>query len=255
MGKDDLMQLPVVSPVKPMLAKSVPQAREGDRLFAPPCRWFRRASASACALFLAAACAGSSSTPSATRPTSAGPTSASSTSAAPVGATGDLPARWWQWTESVDPASNPIDDKTGASCATNQPSDIWFLAGTHGGKATRSCTVTSGRAVYFPVINQVCTVTAGQSDAAAAAACKASADVATASLDGAPLTVTEAESRGSFQLVSRPGSTTLEPGSHKVVAWGLWVGPVELSPGRHTVTLLGKAGSFETEVTYTLTAR
>src|SRR5690242_2644441 len=59
-----------------------------------------------------------------------------------------LPARWWTWTESMPPSKNPIDDPDGAECARNQPKDLWFLAGTHGGTATRTCRLPSGTSIY-----------------------------------------------------------------------------------------------------------
>ena len=166
----------------------------------------------------------------------------------------DLPARWWQWSESFAPSHNPIDDPDGSQCAGHQPSDVWFLAGTHGGSAVRTCTIPTGHSLYFPVINQVCEVAATESDTAARSACEGAADVATATLDGKPLRVQQAESNGSFQLISPAGSVGLPPGKHKVVAWGLWVGPLALSPGQHKVTLLGRSGQFETTVTYHLSA-
>ncbi|PZS25970.1 MAG: hypothetical protein DLM59_19225 [Pseudonocardiales bacterium] len=86
----------------------------------------------------------------------------------------------------------------------------------------------------------------------AIARCKVAATTSTATLDGKPLRVNEADSGGAFDLLSKPGSTTLPAGKHSVVAWGLWVGPVALTPGQHTVTLSGRAGSFETSVTYHL---
>jgi ABC-type Fe3+-hydroxamate transport system substrate-binding protein len=218
----------------------------------PRCAGFRRGWVMVCAAAVLTGCGGNGASRSGA-PSNSAPPVASSTGA--VVDHGDLPARWWQWSESMDPARNPIDDPTGSSCALNQPADIWFLAGTHGGKAARTCTVTSGRPIYFPVVNQVCTVTAGQSDAAAASACRAATEIATATLDGRPVAVVEGTSEGSFRLVSPAGSRAFAAGTHKVVAWGLWAGPITLSPGRHAVTLHGKAGRFETEVTYTLTAR
>ncbi|MDX6287024.1 MAG: hypothetical protein QOG53_2509 [Frankiales bacterium] len=167
-----------------------------------------------------------------------------------------LPARWWQWAESVPSESNPIDDATGRSCALNQPSDVWFLAGTHGGSATRRCTVPVGRRIYFPVLNQICTVTPGETSAAAIRACSATPDVARATLDGTPVHVATATSGSAFPFTARSDSSTgFSKGRHSVVAWGLWVGPLEISQGQHTLSFKGQAGTFTTSVTYHLTVR
>lgn len=51
-----------------------------------------------------------------------------------------------------------MTDKTGRFCDRNQTNaQIWFLAGTFGGEAKRRCSVSSGRAILFPVINDLIT--------------------------------------------------------------------------------------------------
>ena len=45
----------------------------------------------------------------------------------------NMQQRWWGWVSSTPDASNPVKDQTGQFCAVNQPSDVWFLAGTFGG--------------------------------------------------------------------------------------------------------------------------
>lgn len=171
----------------------------------------------------------------------------------PSAAARSLPARWWSWVESVPAERNPVDDPTGADCALEQPSDVWFLAGTHGGAATRSCTIPADRPIYFPVINRICTVPSGVTSAQALSSCTAPVDSATASLDGKPLVAKEETSGGIFTFVARMRSSTgFSPGRHRAVAWGLWVGPIDLSPGKHIVRLSGQIGSFTTTVRYRL---
>lgn len=166
-----------------------------------------------------------------------------------------LPARWWIWSESVPVKANPIDDTTGADCNLGQPSDVWFLAGTHGGSATRHCTVPSGRPVYLPVLNQICTIGHGQSVDAALNACSARV-AASATLDGRRLQVIPESSGGAFSFDAKAGSTTgLSPGVHQVVAWGLWVGPTSIPAGSHILSVAGRSGGFATNVTYRLTVR
>ena len=66
---------------------------------------------------------------------------------------GEWAAAWTQWALAIPPAQNPIIDPTGASAGVNQPKDVFFLAGTFGGDATRDVTIPTGTPVYFPVIN------------------------------------------------------------------------------------------------------
>ena len=201
-------------------------------------------------LTLSSGCSGSDSTD---KP-KANPSAASSPSSEAQTAGESLPARWWQWSESVPSAQNPIDDPTGSDCGKGQPADVWFLAGTHGGAATRTCKIPLDRPVYFPVLNQICTVVAGESASAAIESCSASADVATATLDGKALQVTDATSPADFTFTAQPDSQSgMEPGPHQAVTWGLWVGPLPLTAGAHTIAFRGQAGSFTTEVTYNLT--
>jgi hypothetical protein len=62
-------------------------------------------------------------------------------------------AKWWQWAESIPYPINPIYDTTGADCAVSQHGRVWFLAGTSGFDATRSCTIPAGKMIFFPIIN------------------------------------------------------------------------------------------------------
>jgi hypothetical protein len=62
--------------------------------------------------------------------------------------------RWWKWALELQ-GDNPLVDPTGAFCANGQIGDVWFLAGTTGGSATRSCTIPAGKALLFPIVNTV----------------------------------------------------------------------------------------------------
>jgi hypothetical protein len=144
---------------------------------------------------------------------------------------------------------------TGASCGVNQPSDVWFLAGTHGGSAVRRCTVPAGRPLYFPILNQICLVARGESANQALEDCTVNVDEATATLDGKPAATTVATAPA-FSFSVRPHSSTgFSPGIHQAVTWGVWVGPLPLAPGKHTLTFKGVSGSFEVAVEYDLTVK
>ena len=164
-----------------------------------------------------------------------------------------LPARWWIWNEAFPPESNPVQDATGERCSGHQPADVWFLAGTYGGAAKRHCQIPSGRPIYFPVLNQICSVAPGEGVADALAGCAPQVDLTTASLDGKPLKVTEATSEQAFAFTANAGSSTgFPPGEQEVVAWGRWVGPLTLPDGASTLRFRGAAGDFALDVTYEL---
>lgn len=77
---------------------------------------------------------------------------------------GDLSAEWWQWI--FDPASGNPQVATGAvDCGVNQRGSIWFLAagGTgFDGPVVRSCTVPSGKSLFFPALNGIWTNSPGE---------------------------------------------------------------------------------------------
>lgn len=60
---------------------------------------------------------------------------------------------WWRWIWSVPAPVSPIADATGQYCAEGQSGPVWYLAGTFGGTAERSCTIPTGVSVLFPVFN------------------------------------------------------------------------------------------------------
>ena len=61
---------------------------------------------------------------------------------------------WWQWALETPASVNPVLDTTGEHCAEGQTGRVWFLAGTFGnGTVERSCTVPTGTALFFPLIN------------------------------------------------------------------------------------------------------
>jgi hypothetical protein len=62
--------------------------------------------------------------------------------------------KWWQWFLSTSTENHPAYDKTGEKSGVNQlDQDVWFLAGTAGGRAERVITILAGKAVLLPVIN------------------------------------------------------------------------------------------------------
>ena|SRR2546426_9674929 len=69
----------------------------------------------------------------------------------------ELSEDWWQWAASMSISDHPLNDPTGEKCAMNQKGSIWFLGGTFGGDAERTCKLPAGKAIFLPVINGICT--------------------------------------------------------------------------------------------------
>jgi hypothetical protein len=68
---------------------------------------------------------------------------------------GQWTAKWWQWLISIASEVNPALDEIGNYAGMNQNDpNVWFLAGTLGGKAVeRNSIVPAGKSILFPVIN------------------------------------------------------------------------------------------------------
>jgi hypothetical protein len=63
---------------------------------------------------------------------------------------------WWQWALGTPASVNPVLDETGEDCAEGQLGHVWFLAGTFGtvpASVVRTCTIPTGTALFFPLIN------------------------------------------------------------------------------------------------------
>ncbi|MDI1442711.1 hypothetical protein [Polyangium sp. 6x1] len=64
----------------------------------------------------------------------------------------DWAAAWWQWALSIPVDENPMLD---GPCELHQSGNVFFLAGTMGGTATRNCTIPVGKGIFFPIVNVV----------------------------------------------------------------------------------------------------
>jgi hypothetical protein len=74
---------------------------------------------------------------------------------------GKWSAKWWQWNYSMPVDAHPLYDT--ADCSAGQSGKVWFLGGTttattdlNGDQiwlAERYCTVPTGTALFFPIIN------------------------------------------------------------------------------------------------------
>jgi hypothetical protein len=74
----------------------------------------------------------------------------------PYGMTyGQWTVKWWNWALSIPTEINPVYDDSGKFANVSQEDpNVFFLAGTFdGARVERRCTVPSGKAVLFPVMN------------------------------------------------------------------------------------------------------
>jgi hypothetical protein len=74
----------------------------------------------------------------------------------PYGLTfGQWTVKWWNWALSIPTEINPVYDDIGKFANVSQKDpNVFFLAGTFDGATVeRRCTVPSGKAVLFPVMN------------------------------------------------------------------------------------------------------
>ncbi|MER5274733.1 hypothetical protein ABT025_03120 [Streptomyces sp. NPDC002809] len=147
---------------------------------------------------------------------------------------GVLAGRWWKWALSAPDDISPVRDETGEHAAWRQPSDLWFLAGTYGGRVVRRCAIPSGKPLFFPVLNM-------QHDRSHSKVPK-SLDVVEASafLNGLPLPLQEFSAPFRTGLIRR-------------FAWGVWGGIGPLAPGQYVLEIKGRStNGFWVDTSYHL---
>lgn len=188
----------------------------------------------------------------------------------------NLAANWWQWALSAPTPTNPLIDPDGRNCATGQSGSTWFLAGTTGGTAERTCTVPRGKSIFFPVVNGAWNAfindpatTKALPNMRAGIACIVGDNVFSASVDGTPVTPVYEQSR--VFTVQLPADNIFgavpsgDPATQLVVKnlllapssdLGYYVLLRPLSPGQHTISFSNVANttcSSDLSVTYHLT--
>lgn len=196
---------------------------------------------------------------------------------------GELSAGWWQWIWSIPAATNPNLQDGVVDCSYGQSShsrseQVWFLAGTFGGTANRTCTVPRGISLFFPLLTQeydnegCCSPTSPpftfsihQIEELDAAGQDNPLELH-ASVDGVPVPSYRAQSQVFSYTVPATGnvyqyfgqtvsganwpSTTIFP----AVSDGYWVKVEPLPPGAHVIKYGGIGNSgFVVDVTYHLT--
>ncbi len=183
--------------------------------------------------------------------------------ASPFGHTyGEWSALWWQQALAVHGAQHPNPFDAGVVPCDLGTRDVRFLVGTTGGDPVlRACTIRSGQAIFFPLINGECSVIEGNgttkdelSACAAAQADNFSEKKLHARVDGKRIA---GLSRFRFQSplfrfasvpdnpFGVPATPPNEPSPS--VADGYWVMLNPLRPGVHTISYGGAAPAFDFE--------
>ena len=185
---------------------------------------------------------------------------------------GALTGDWWNWAASQDPSPLEGSYEGGAQCDGEYVDGVFFLAGTTGGDASRTCTVPADTPILFPVFNVVCSEAygaAGQDppdptpyDTACAKPLTdfylANGDTY-ATLDGRKLKTRRIAS-GLFDWNIQFENNPFYPGGLPVGTWesasdGIWVYlPAGLDPGEYTLEFGGEFfdGGVSLNITYDL---
>jgi hypothetical protein len=192
-------------------------------------------------------------------------------SSKPYGLTyGEWTAKWWQWYFSLPSQINPANDDTGKNCGQKQVGPVWFLAGASGGRAERSCTIPSGKAILFPIINSECSyaeypkLKTAKDLAACATSFQNQVRHIEATVDGVALQDLQRFriKSGVFNLILPPNNvSTAPPGPTQAVDDGNYVFLKPLSPGKHELHFKGinvdysvaGTNNFVQDITYHLT--
>jgi hypothetical protein len=174
----------------------------------------------------------------------------------------ELTIQWWQWVASIPEEENPVTDKTGEDCSQGDFGDIFFLAGTAGGRAKRECIISEGQSILIPISVGLCIKeTPEETESSLNALCSAilgqpkSLELIIDGQEIGNLQDYRVKVSSFFTVDAVEGNIFgLEPGSYQAVSDGYWV-LIEggLPAGEHTIEFVGKLHGFKVAVTYEIT--
>ncbi|AGZ45758.1 hypothetical protein [Actinoplanes friuliensis] len=158
-----------------------------------------------------------------------------------------LAARWVRWVAGIGPVRNPVGDDSGLYADINQPDDVWFLAGTFGDNAERSCPVPAGRPLFFPAFNMWHWPAQGPPSSMPHA-------FGTLLVDGRPYELDVIATPIPFEVAGAAlNPVTRTKARIPTTVWGIWRKLDPLPPGPHVVQFSGGDGhGFTVNVTYHL---
>jgi len=194
---------------------------------------------------------------------------------------GQWAAAWWQWALALPATEHPLFDT--ADCSTGQKGKVWFLGGKFcntgdpncNGTAVRTCSVPSGKAIFFPIVNTECSTAEGNGSTE-----QQLRDCANMIIDGARKISAELDGESLKQLsvnqryrsdsplfiwtlashdnvLAATGEPIADGTSSPAVADGVHLMLAPLSPGPHTLHFHGEfpAFNFGLDITYYLTVQ
>jgi hypothetical protein len=187
----------------------------------------------------------------------------------------DTGAQFWEWAVKEPIPTNPLTDLTGKYCNRGQDGETWFLGGVFTAptnpnppsQVTRTCTVSAGKKLVFPVLNDVeGNSTPGPTNTVSGWRKIAAANIATATamavtVDGRKLPASDLKYEESRVFRLKLGDNNIFGLTPQVVKStvdaGYYVHLDQLPAGKHTIHIQGSAtpgGSpFSVDVTYNLT--
>ncbi len=178
-----------------------------------------------------------------------------------------LTAQWWQWILEQPVTGNPNLDATGADAANGQPrEDIFFLAGTFGGTATRTLTVPGDTALFLPLVNSVAFAPKpapqpkqGENQVpqlrTLAAPLIDSVTELHVTLDAVSLLDSVGRVKSPVFQFTEPDEDSLVgvPGTFTGVSDGYWLFLAPLPPGPHVLNFGGTSDGFTVDITDIIT--
>ena len=188
-------------------------------------------------------------------------------------------AEWLEWTVAIPASSNPLFDSNGAFATIGQSGKVWFLTGTSGQGATpsvtRTFTVPTGTALFFPIVNYFWVNTPEYGDPLWSPAQEENVrkNVLKPVVDTAYGLILEIDGRAvpnieRLRVSGAVGECTIPddnifgapfaPGPHPCVAEGYWALLPPLSAGIHTIRFAGGftyPDPFSLDIRYHITAR
>jgi hypothetical protein len=179
----------------------------------------------------------------------------------------DWSAEWWKWAVSMPMDHHPLAET--ADVSEGQAGSVWFLGGSFvTAEVVRNCTIPTGKALFFPVLNTECSTIepepfTGETEAELRACAKGWVDgaIGFCTIDGVPV-----QNLGQYRVQSPlftfgplPEDNVLfidvPPGTTgQSVSDGIWLMVAPLSVGQHTIDFGGTFSSgFTFHITYNLT--
>ena len=204
---------------------------------------------------------------------------------------GERSAQFWKWEFSLPVSNHPLFINSGVvDCTAGQSGSVWFIGGTFStnpdpnnptvtlGQADRTCTIPSGKALFFPIVNSECSTingdNLGDTSEKGLRACAMffanfiNPNTLSATVDGVALTALSQyrvqspqfsfgplpnDNIFQFFALTAPAGTTA-----RSVSDGVHLMLYPLSPGAHTIHFHGEAdfpdgSKFIEDITYHLT--